>query len=44
MLTSKHSLNELGVTFDSKLKWKTHIETALTKSKEDWYRPVSRLL
>ena len=33
-LTSKRSMNVLGVTFDNKLNWQSHIENAITKSKK----------
>ena len=34
MLTSKPSMNVLGVTFDSKLNWQTHIENATSWAKK----------
>ena len=34
MLTSKPHMNVLGITFDSKLNWQTHIENATTKVKK----------
>ena len=34
MLTSKHHTNVIGVMFDSKLNWQTHIENATTRAKK----------
>ena len=37
MLTTKNRMNVLGVTFDSKINWQTHIENAITKAKRVLY-------
>ena len=33
-ITTKKSMNVLGVTFDSKLNWQLHVATAITKAKK----------
>ena len=33
-ITSKNSMNVLGVHFDAKLNWQTHVQTAITKSQK----------
>ena len=36
-ITSKSSINVLGVTFDSKLNWSVHITNAISKAKKSLY-------
>ena len=33
-ITSKNSMNVLGVNFDSKLNWQSHVQIAITKSQK----------